>query len=125
MMGGVRHQDMRAAYLLADITLIPTFAYEATALAAIESLSLGRPVVCTNIGGLNDVVRDDWNGLVVQPRAEALARAIVQLTKEPALRTLLGENGRAEAALRFSLEAWRARATAFATEAGWVAGTSR
>lgn len=47
---------------------------------AAMAFGFGRPVISTNVGGLPDVVCDEYNGLLVSPRdAEALAVAISRL----------------------------------------------
>jgi len=122
LLSGVPRSLMRTAFELADVVLVPTFAHEGTSLAALEAMSVGRPVIATNIGGLNDIVRDGWTGLLVPPRPEAIARAVVTLASSPSLGESLGREARREAAARFSLPAWRDHAEDFARQAGWARG---
>ena len=120
MLGGLDHELMAKALNLCDIVLIPTFAAEGTSLAAIEAMSFGRPVVCTNVGGLNDLVRDQFNGLLVSTTAEDIAAGVVRLANDTSLRRRLGEEARHEAAARFTLESWEKSILLFAQRAGWV-----
>lgn len=47
---------------------------------AAMAFGFGRPVISTNVGGLPDIVRDEYNGLLVPPKdAEALAEAMSRL----------------------------------------------
>jgi glycosyltransferase involved in cell wall biosynthesis len=58
--------------------------------SAVESLSVGVPVVSTAVGGVPEVVRDGENGLLVPPgRPDALAEAIRRILEEPGLRERL------------------------------------
>jgi glycosyltransferase involved in cell wall biosynthesis len=52
--------------------------------------------VATNIAGFPDVIDDGKSGLLVPEKdPDALARAIVQLAHDPALRERMGSAGRA------------------------------
>jgi len=54
------------------------------------AFGFGRPVISTNVGGLPDVVRDGYNGLLVHPKdAEALAEAMSRLIVNDDLRKRL------------------------------------
>jgi glycosyltransferase involved in cell wall biosynthesis len=69
---------------------------EATSLSASEAMAAGKPVVCTNVGGLPFLIRDGQNGLLVPTRdACKLAQAIKGLLDSPDRRTQFGKNGRA------------------------------
>lgn len=68
-------------------------------LTAIEAMRHGRPVVvCSDGGGLAELVDDGVHGLVVEPSGPAIAAAVERLVSDPALATELGANGRARAA---------------------------
>ena len=121
LLGGVPRAWMRAAYEAADIVLIPTFAHEGTSLAAVEAMGAGRPVVATNVGGLNDLVADGVNGVLAPPDPEALAAAVAELAKNPELRSRLGAEGRRRVSAMYTEEHWGRRAESFARRSGWAA----
>ena len=121
LLDGVPHALMRAAYEAADIVLIPTFAYEATSLSAIEAMGAGRPVVATNVGGLNDLVADHVTGLLAPPDPGALAAAVAELARDSELRSRLGAEGRRRVSSMFGEEHWRGRAESFGRRSGWAA----
>jgi glycosyltransferase involved in cell wall biosynthesis len=74
-----------------------------------ESLAVGRPVVCTDVGGNRELVRDGETGRLVPPGdAAALAAAIHELLVEPARARALGAAGQRLAVEKFS-NAARAR----------------
>ena len=89
----------------ADVFVLPSY-YEALPLGVLEAMALGIPVVTTPVGGIPDVIEDGINGLLVEPRQpEALARAIVALLMDDALRTRLRETAHTDVRKRYSTEA--------------------
>ena len=71
--------------------------WEARSLTAQEALRAGRPLVCTAVGALPELV-DDGALLVPPGDPEALGRAVRGLLDDPATARQLGERGRAVAA---------------------------
>ena len=68
-------------------------------LTAIEAMAHGRPVVvCSDGGGLAELVDHEVTGLVVDPTPAGIAAAVERLTTDRALATELGQNGRRRAA---------------------------
>jgi len=122
LLGGLPRASMGSAYRLADVVLIPTFANEGTSLAALEAMGAGVPVVATNVGGLNDVLRHGITGMLVAPDPQALATAVADLSGDGELRARLGAEGRRTVAAGFTLEHWKRRAEGFARRAGWAPG---
>ena len=123
LLGGVPHNWMRAAYWASDLVLVPTFAHEGTPLAAIEAMGAGRPVVATNVGGLNDLVADRVSGVLTPPDPQALAAAVAELAQDSELRARLGAEGQRRVNAMFSEVHWRRRAEGFARRAGWAASS--
>ena len=103
--------EMPAVYQNADISVIPTLCTEGTSLSLIEAMACGSAVVCTNVGGLPNLVIDGFNGLMINPDAEELYTAIRRLVMDQALRETLSQNARAVAE-RFSKTVWDKRWTA-------------
>ncbi len=99
---------IRDVYAAADIAVIPTVFSEGTSYACLEAMSCGLPVVATNVGGLNDLIVDGHNGLLVPPETEELLRATSRLVEDAGLRKRLGEQARATA-LAFDKRIWRER----------------
>ena len=64
-------------------------------LAAAEAMSVGLPVIATDTGGYRDFVKHEETGLLVAVRdVPALARAIVRLVNDGALRRQMGAKAR-------------------------------
>lgn len=85
-----------------DIFVHPSL-FEPFGITIVEAMYSGLPVVATNVGGIPEIVKDGETGLLVSPRDYgALADALLRLIEDPAMARSMGENGRAEALLRFS-----------------------
>jgi glycosyltransferase involved in cell wall biosynthesis len=71
----------------------------------LDAMACAKPVVATAAGGIPEVVAEGETGFIVPPRDhQAMADAIVQLLKEPALQERLGTAGRARVRDRFSAD---------------------
>jgi glycosyltransferase involved in cell wall biosynthesis len=89
------------AYNLADVVAMSSLT-EAFPFAAIEAMACGKPVVATDVGGTREAL--DGCGILVRSRnPPELARAIVKLLKDKALRTRLGEAALKRARDKFEL----------------------
>jgi len=71
---------------------------ETQGLVLLEAMALGVPVISTAVMGTRDIVGPQRGALVPDDDEADFARAIVKLSKDPALRARLSEEGRAYAA---------------------------
>jgi glycosyltransferase involved in cell wall biosynthesis len=94
------------AYRNADIAVIPSTFSEGTSYSCLEALSSGVAVVSSDVGGLNDLILDEYNGLSVAPDENELAIAISRLIDSPELRHRLAVRAR-ETALAFDQSVWK------------------
>ena len=93
--GWVSEEDKDSYMRRCKLFVMPSL-YESYGLAALEILSYGKPVVCTDVDGLPMTVQD--GGLFVRPRdPESLATAINKVLSDDELRHKLGKNARAVA----------------------------
>jgi glycosyltransferase involved in cell wall biosynthesis len=99
MAGWLGQDELTHQVAAADVLVVPSLWPEAFALACLEALAVGTPVVAAAVGALPDLVRDGETGLLVPPgNAAALAAAICRLLADGSLRRRLGEGGRRLAA---------------------------
>jgi len=91
-MGEVKSQDFRDT----DIFCFPShFEAEVNPVVLLEALEYSIPIVTTRWRGIPMIVADRMNGLLVPPQdPEAVADAVEELVKDPALRVELGRAGR-------------------------------
>ncbi len=88
-----------------DVFVLPSY-FEALPVALLEAMARGVPVIATRVGGIPDVIEDGVNGLLVDPgRPEPLARAIIAMLTDDALRSRLREAARTHVRKRYSTEA--------------------
>ncbi len=72
-------------------------------MVAIEALAAARPVVATRAGGTATVVRDGESGFLLEiGDVDGLARRLVEIARDPALRRRLGTAGAADVRERFA-----------------------
>jgi glycosyltransferase involved in cell wall biosynthesis len=78
----------------ADLLVHPSWA-EAFPYVILEAMSVGLPIVASDVGGISEAVSDGNSGLLV-PRADSsrLAAALSELLGDPALRRKMSQNGR-------------------------------
>ncbi|HUQ94966.1 MAG TPA: glycosyltransferase family 4 protein [Bryobacteraceae bacterium] len=62
--------------------------------AALLALSIGVPVIASNVGGLPEIVHDGITGLLVENKPEQVALAIRKLMQDRELAARLGKQGR-------------------------------
>jgi glycosyltransferase involved in cell wall biosynthesis len=87
-----------------DVFVLPSY-FEALPLGVLEAMACGVPVVATAVGGIPDVIQDRVNGLLIEPgQPEALARAIVTILTDDALRSRLREAAHSDVRKRFSTD---------------------
>lgn len=89
--------DVPAILAAADIFALPSH-FEGLPMSVIEAMLTGLPVVATRIKGPREQVVENQTGFLVPPMTvEPLAEAIAKLTMDAALRTRMGDAGRARA----------------------------
>ena len=88
-------EDIPELLGLLDIFTLPTFTHEGLPRSILEAMSMGLPVVATNIRGCREAVVHGKTGLIVPPKDSAkLAEALGTLLSDPDLRQVYGEAGR-------------------------------
>ena len=85
------HSDHVAKFLAgADIFVMPSL-WEGLPIALLEAMSAGLPVIATNVEGVEEVVTEGKNGLLVPVGdIRALSDAILRLLADPQLRYKMG-----------------------------------
>ncbi len=86
-------KDILTAYALADLSVLPSYYKEGGyPRALLEAMALGKPVIAADTDECRGPVEDGRNGFLVPVRdAAALARRIVQILDDDALRARFGQ----------------------------------
>ena len=100
--------EMPQAYQFADISLIPSLHSEGTSLSCLEAMASGNAVIATRVGGLSDLIINNYNGLLIDPRPEELKQAIITLLENHE-QLILFKKRNLEVAQAFSKIHWRNR----------------
>ena len=78
--------------------------YEGNPLSVMEAMAAGKPVICTAVGGVPELVEDRGCGLLVPPRdPKALSEAMSHMLENPNARKSMGEKSARRAVERFDL----------------------
>ena len=98
-------EDMALELSSATMIVLPTYYGEGVPKILIEAAAASRPIITTKIPGCMEIVKDNWNGLLIPPhKPEELARAICKLINDKDLRQEMGKNGRMLVEKEFSEE---------------------
>lgn len=84
-----------------------TSRYEGLPLTLLEAMASGVPVIGTDVLGIREVIRDQENGILVPDNdPEVLAKAILELSRNPRKRRIFVENGFKLISTRYNFEAF-------------------
>lgn len=88
-------KEMAQLYSLVKLCVYPSSSPEPFGLTMLESLSSGKPIIVSNMGGMPEIIQDGINGFVIRVRDfEALASRVIRLLDDNTLRERLGSTGR-------------------------------
>lgn len=83
---------LNTLYHVADAVACPS-RYEPFGIVPLEAMACNAPVIVSDIGGLDEIVEHEKDGLKVwQNHSESLAHGIIRLLKDPALAETLKKN---------------------------------
>jgi glycosyltransferase involved in cell wall biosynthesis len=97
--GTVPHEKIDPYYKMADIILIPSITshgiQEATSLSMLEGMACGKVVICSNIGGMREIIQDMKTGILTEEKQpERIAKAIETIADSPDLKVKIGNEAR-------------------------------
>jgi phosphatidylinositol alpha-1,6-mannosyltransferase len=89
----IDRERMPEVYRQADIFVLPS-QNEGMSIALLEAMASGLPVIVTNTGGTEELVRQGENGLIVPWASEqTLTEALIKLASDGHLRKSMGRKG--------------------------------
>jgi len=78
--GFVKDEDLPFYYNAADFFVLPSKSGEGLPLVALEAMACGLPVIATNVGGISEILMEDYGKLVPSNQPESLAKAILEFS---------------------------------------------
>ena len=99
--------EMYKAYQNTDVVLIPTRYSEGTSLSCIEAMGCEKAIIATTVGGLPNLVFNDYNGLLISPTASDLYNAAKKIIDNPQLIKKFGKNSLHLAENSLQKENWK------------------
>ncbi|MBW1971452.1 MAG: glycosyltransferase [Deltaproteobacteria bacterium] len=92
--GQKAHEEIPLWMNASDLFVLPSLS-EGLPNVVLEALSTGLPVIASNVGGINEVITEEVNGLLFKPGdPEDLAKAILRVVKNPSLFNNMKKNAR-------------------------------
>ncbi|HKZ57693.1 MAG TPA: glycosyltransferase [Thermodesulfovibrionales bacterium] len=89
-----RRRDIPEILASINIFVMPSIA-EGLPNALLEAMAMGKPIVTTEVGGIPEIVKNGFNGLLVPPRDTlSLSKAIKELISNDRLAAKLGQAAR-------------------------------
>jgi phosphatidylinositol alpha-mannosyltransferase len=97
--GWVSREDMPRYYRTANVFCAPSTGFESFGIVLLEAMAAGLPIVASDIAGYRQVLTDGVEGRLVRPGDDqSMAQAIIEMLKEPSLRSRMASRGRSTAA---------------------------
>jgi len=97
--------DVPEQLLSFDVFVLSSL-WEGLPYVLMEAMAAGLPVVATDVDGVKEMITDGQEGRIVPSRdPQALAAAMLELRRDPALRHAMAKNGMATVKQKFSLDA--------------------
>ena len=75
----------------ADLLMLPSN-YEGLPMVILEAMSLGKPVVASDVGGISEIVRNEVNGYALENDAQLFADKIQRILEDEALYSKFCQN---------------------------------
>jgi len=90
-------EETRAAIKNATFTILPSIWYEGFPMSIVESFACGTPVLCSSLGGMQEIVDNHRTGLHFAPgNADELASRVEWAWAHPSQVAAMGKEARRE-----------------------------
>lgn len=99
-----KRDDVGSLLKLADIFVLPTF-HETLSVSLLEAGSAGLPLIASRVGGVPEVIDDNKNGFLIDPKKPGLIKEKIELLAgDPELRKQIGECAKQLIAEKFDVD---------------------
>ena len=101
--GYVSEEEKPELYKSSSIVAIPSIYGESFGIVTLEALASGKPVVASNIGGLQEIITDGEEGFLIPPNSpKDLAERVIMLLQDKKLYKNMSRCARAKAESMYS-----------------------
>ena len=99
--GNFKLEDLIKKILSAKIFVMPSTS-EGMPNSLMEAMALGMPCIATNVGGIPDLISNNFNGILVKSKNEKdLADKLFELYNNPSIHSKLGKNAQEKIKKKF------------------------
>lgn len=88
------------------IAIVPSLGSEGTSISVAEAMAAGCAVIATNVGGITNMILDNYNGCLINPNKTEMFEKIKRLISDQEKREEMSINGYNVAMKSFNLEKW-------------------
>lgn len=106
MQAAVSPDEMPSYYQKSHIVVIPTVHSEGTSLSCLEAMASECAVIASNVGGLSNIVINNYNGILINPDEEELYQALKTLISDGIFRKQLAKRAREVVKISFNKQNW-------------------
>lgn len=104
IMENITFESMPELFAVADLVVQPSYS-EGLGLSVLEGMAMCRPVIGTQVVGIQEIITDGEDGLLVPAReVKPLAEAIISLLKDETKRSSLAQKGRQLIENKFNID---------------------
>jgi glycosyltransferase involved in cell wall biosynthesis len=89
-LSNVNEADLATLYTSCELFVFPS-SIEGLPLVLLEAMVYGKPIVATKVGGVPEVVKDNYNGLLVSPDPKSIFMAMNTILRSSNLKTVFGK----------------------------------
>jgi len=100
-------KDSHKLHANKHIAVVPTLGSEGTSLSLLEAMASSCAVICSDVGGMTNIVLDHYNGLMIQPNENDLYNSIIELIENNNLRKFISKNAYDTVLASFSKDKWK------------------
>ena len=101
------HSESLEIHSKHHIAIIPTYGSEGTSLSLLEAMTSGCVPVASNVGGMTNIILDNYNGFLVDPTAEAFIEKLIYLIENKSMRKDISQKAKQSIDVAFSYGIWK------------------
>ncbi len=88
------NQDNPSDFLYKSTLFVLPSKYEGIPLSLAEAMAVGLPIIASDVGGIKDMIKNGYNGILINPDVDSIANSIIKVLNDKKLYNLLAENAK-------------------------------